>query len=349
MTIKQVHRVLGLCAAVFWLVQALTGVLLTFRQEIDNALVPGPHASVVTEALGKRIESIQQAGGHVSSLWVTNFPVDRFDLRYTDANGAERLMRVDGAGRNLRDGLENAPFGNGGFFRTLTTIHTTLLLGDAGEWVIAVSGLLLISNLVLGLKLAWPRGARWRQALTWPSTRNTTARVYGIHRAVGLWIAMPLLMVFAAGFALCFDDGLEQALGVVRQPPSGAVAGAPGTLMSPARALDIALARYPGCTLTALSMPTPQHAWYRVRVRAPGEVQRMYGTTTVFLSAATGAVLREYPASTAPWARFLYDAIYPLHTGELGGVAGRSLLAVLGLALLTMGVFGIRLWLTRRR
>jgi uncharacterized iron-regulated membrane protein len=347
MTIKKIHRVLGLCAAVLWLIQALTGVLLTFRQEIDNLLVPGPHAPVSTLALGERIESIQHGGGSVSSLWVTNFSVDRFDLRYMDSSGVERLMRVDGAGRNLRDGLENVPFGNGGFFRTLTTIHTTLLLGDAGEWVIAASGLLLISNLVLGLKLAWPRGGRWRQALAWPSSRNITARVYGIHRTVGLWIAMPLLVVFAAGFALCFDDGLEQALGVVRQSPSRAVAS--GTPMSPARALDIALARYPGSTLTALSMPTPQQPWYRVRVRAPGEVQRMYGTTTVFLSAATGAVLLEYPASTAPWARFLYDAIYPLHTGELAGVAGRSLLAVLGLALLTMGIFGIRLWLVRRR
>lgn len=347
MTLKKFHRILGLCVAVFWLIQALTGVLLTFRQEIDNALVSGPRAAVDTAALGRRIELIQHAGGQVISLWVTDFAVDRFDLRYTDSHGVERRMRVDGAGENLRDGLQNAPLGNGGFFRTLTTIHTTLLLGDTGEWIVAVSGLLLISNLVMGLKLAWPRAGRWRQALSWPATRNTTARVYGIHRVVGLWIGMPLLILFAAGFALCFDDRLESALGVGRPPPSAA-AVVSGVGVSPARALDVALARYPGSTLTALSMPTAQHGWYRVRVRAPGELKRMYGTTTVFLSVATGAVLLEYPASTAPLARFLYDAIYPLHTGEMGGLVGRSVLAVLGVALLTMGAYGIRLWLARR-
>jgi uncharacterized iron-regulated membrane protein len=348
MTLRKFHQVLGLCAAIFWLIQAVTGVLLTFRQEIDNALVAGPHSAVTTTALGRRIESIQQAGGHVASLWVTDFAVDRFDVRYTDSNGVARLMRVDGAGQDLRDGLESAPFENGGFFRTLTTVHTTLLMGDAGEWVIAASGLLLISNLGLGLKLAWPRGGGWKQALTWPRTRNTTARVYGVHRAVGLWIALPLWVVFAAGIALCFDDGLESALGVGRSPPTGAVATVSGVGIAPARALDIALARYPGSTLSALYMPKAGQGWYRIRVRAPGELQRMYGTTTVFLSAATGAVLLEYPASAAPLARFLYDAIYPLHTGEVGGLLGRSLLAMLGVTLLIMGVFGIRLWLARR-
>ena len=348
MTLKKIHQVLGLCAAAFWLIQAVTGVLLTFRQEIDNALVSGPRSAVTTAALGRRIESIQQAGGQVSSLWVTDFAVDRFDLSYADSKGVERVMRVDGAGESLRDGLEHAPFANGGFFRTLTTVHTTLLMGDAGEWVIAASGLLLLSNLIMGMKLAWPRAGRWKQALTWPKTNNTTARVYGVHRAVGLWIAVPLVVVFTAGIALCFDDGLESALGVEMSPPSGVAATVSSVGMSPARALDITLARYPGSTLTALSMPTAGHGWYRVRVRAPGELMRMYGTTTVYLSAATGAVLLEYPARTARLTRFLYDAIYPLHTGEIGGLLGRSLLAVFGVTLLVMGVFGIRLWLARR-
>ena len=132
MTFKKTHRVLGLFMAAFWLVQALTGVLLTFRQELDNATLPGRGAPVVTAGLGQRIESIQHAGGRVSSLWVADFAADQFDLRYVAA-GMERLMRVDGAGRVFRDGLENTPFANGGFFRTLTLVHTSLLAGDTGE------------------------------------------------------------------------------------------------------------------------------------------------------------------------------------------------------------------------
>ena len=357
MIFKKIHRVLGLFVAAFWLVQALTGVLLTFRQELDNATLPGRGAPVVTADLGQRIESIQQAGGRVTSLWVADFAADRFDLRYVAA-GTERRMRVDGAGRVLRDGPENAPFANGGFFRTLTSIHTSLLAGDTGEWLIALSGILLVSNVVLGLKLAWPRAGMWRRALTLRSSSNKAARLYGFHRTVGLWVAVPLLIVFAAGVALRFEDNIERALGVALAPPTGAAAAvtspagtsAPaGSGITPARALDIALARFPGSTLTALSMPTSDRAWYRVRVHAPGEVPRMYGTTAVFVSAANGEILREYPARQASFARSFYDTLYPLHTGELGGLAGRLLLLVLGVALLVMGVYGIRLWLARRK
>jgi uncharacterized iron-regulated membrane protein len=75
----------------------------------------------------------------------------------------------------------------------------------------------------------------------------------------------------------------------------------------------------------------------------------MYGTTTVFVSAVNGQVLREYPAREASFARAFYDTLYPLHTGELGGLAGRLFLLILGISLLVMGVYGIRLWLTRRK
>jgi uncharacterized iron-regulated membrane protein len=69
----------------------------------------------------------------------------------------------------------------------------------------------------------------------------------------------------------------------------------------------------------------------------------------VFVGAAHGEILREYPARQASFARSFYDALYPLHTGELGGLPGRALLLVLGITLLVMGAYGIRLWLARRK
>jgi len=364
MTVRRVHKILGLSVAALWLIQILTGVLLTFRMEIDNTLLGGTDAPLQVESMDQRIGAIQSAGGTVSSVWVTNFAATRFDVLYADAAHHERKMRVDGAGRVLRDGPGDSRWVNGGFFATLTDIHTTLLVGEPGKWLIAASGLLLVSNLILGLKLAWPRRGYWWKSLVLRTSRNPTANFYGLHRTLGLYIAFPLLLLVSAGIALCFDDDLEAALHVVRDPPAisavtpgvaapvaaaRAVAEFPVTArgMTPARALTLALARFPGATLTALSMPTREEPWYRVKLHIPGEVSRMYGLTAVYLSPVDGSVLREYSAASASLTRLMLDWIYPVHTAEAGGVVARVLLVCIGIALLAMGYLGIRLWSVR--
>jgi len=339
MTWRRVHQLLALSLAVFWLIQVLTGVLLTFRQEIGHLLAGGRDAPLRVELLGRRIQTIQAAGSTVTSVWVTNFTATRFDVLYTDRANNERRMQVNGAGELLRDGSADS------IFATLTDIHTTLLVGDRGKWIIAASGLLLFSNLILGLKLAWPRRGYWRKSLALRTSRHSVANVYGLHRTLGLYLGVPLLVLVLAGILLCFDDDIAAALHAERPPP---VAAAVSIELTPARAMSLGLARFPGATLTALSMPTEQSPWYRVRLHAPGEVWRMYGQTEVFLSAKDGTVLQEYAAASAPPVRLALDWLYPLHTGEFGGVVARVLLVLIGLTLLTLGFFGIRLWYLRR-
>jgi uncharacterized iron-regulated membrane protein len=343
MTLRRVHQLVGLSVAVLWLIQILTGVLLTFRQEIDNSLAGGTPAPLNVAALGQRIQSIQASGGTVHSVWVYDFAATRFDILYSD-----RKMRVNGAGAILRDGPGDSAFVNGGFFATLTDLHTTLLLGDRGKWLIAGSGLLLVTNLILGLKLAWPRRGYWKKSLVLRTSRNAAANSYGLHRTLGLYTGVPLLVLVCAGIALCFDDDIAAALRVDRDPPAVAAA-APGVDITPARAMTLALARYPGATLTSLSMPTEKSPWYAVRLHAPGEIPRMYGQTALYLGARDGAVLKEYSAVSASPARSVLDWLYPLHTAEAGGVPARAVLVCIGVALLTMGYFGIRLWSLRRK
>jgi uncharacterized iron-regulated membrane protein len=339
MTWRRAHQLLALGLAVFWLIQVLTGVLLTFRQEIDNFLAGGRDAPLSVELLGRRVQSLQAAGSTVTSVWVTNFTATRFDVLYTDRANNERRMRVNGAGEMLRDGSADS------FFTTLTDIHTTLLVGDRGKWIIAASGILLFSNLILGLKLAWPRRGYWKKSLALRTSRNSVANVYGLHRTLGLYIGLPLLVLVLAGILLCFDDDIAAALHAERPPP---VASAVSIELTPAQAMSLGLSRFPGATLTALSIPTEKSPWYRVRLHAPGEVWRMYGQTTVFLSAKDGTVLQEYAAASAPPVSLALDWLYPLHTGEFGGVVARAVLVLIGLTLLTLGFLGIRLWHLRR-
>ena len=345
------HRWLGLVAAAFWLIQAATGVAIVFRWELDDAMIAGEPVVPQLGALGSRVESIVRDRGTVSSLWASSAAASRFDIYYADAAGIDRVMRVDGAGRILRDGPDHALIANGGLFNTLTTLHQSLFAGDLGDWIVGLSGILLLTNLLLGLRVAWPHARSWRKTLFDLPTGRAPARLHGWHRTIGFWGSVPAVMLISAGILLAFKDGIAERLAADLPVPeahaASAAAGTPAKL-SPGTALEIAMHRYPGAALSALILPADTEPWYLVRLRVPGELPRNWGTTTLFVDAKSGAVIGNHDARRAPPGRAFVDALYPVHTGQWAGIAGRAVVLVAGAWLLTMVVLGLTLWFMRR-
>lgn len=332
--------------ALFWLAQAITGVILVFRWELDDASVGGTWAAADAAALGSRIEAIEKEGGKVGSMWSNAMDADRFDIDYTDTAGAERVLRVDGAGRVLRDRSADLMLSQGGIYDSLTRFHHSLFAGSTGVWIVAISGALLLSNLIFGLRLALPRLAMWRRALFTKPVGGGHAQLYGWHRVVGLWGTVPALIVVAAGVLIVLTDELESVLdSSVPMPVAAAASSGPG--IGAGQALALAQARFPGSTISALAMPGEGEPWYRVRVRAPEEIARMWGTTTIFVSSADGSVVGEHPAQTASAGRSFAEFVFPLHTGQIAGTGGRVALLLIGAWLITMIVLGTKLWYSR--
>lgn len=345
-SLLRLHRWLGLAMLAFWMLQAVTGSLLAFRWEIEDAMLPGTAAAANFPALGARVEAIEAGGGHVDDLWATADAATRFDVYYFDASGAARIMRVDGDGQVLRDASDAGSFSNGAVFDTLTELHTKLLAGEIGSWLVAASGLLLFTNLTIGIRLAWPRTGSWVRALLPASAISGAPRLFSWHRSLGLWLGLLILPFVAAGVLLCFEHGLREILeGEVPEPAFAPDSGS--ALISPAEALEVARARYPDSRLSVLVLPDDGKPWYRVRRRRPGDLRRNWGMSTLFVSASDGRILSDHPSTGAPTGRRFVDTIYPFHTGQLAGVAGRALVLLQSIWLIAMIVLGLRLWRTR--
>lgn len=329
----------------FWLLQALAGTLLVFRWEIEDALLPGTAAPADPGGIGARIAGLDSAGARPVDVWATSYAATRFDIYYEDRAGRERIMRVDGAGRILRDAADAGRIANGAVFDTLTEFHTKLLAGEAGSWIVSASGALLVINLTLGLRMAWPRRGQWRTVLFRRIAGAPAARLYGWHRRLGLWLGLPILPFLAAGVLLCFEHGLRARIGQEIVAPAAIPAP---QRVGPAEALALAAAEYPGARLSALVLPTEGAPWYRVRQLRPGDLRRNWGTSTLFVSPLDGGILGDHPASAAPVGRRLIDTIYPFHTGQMASVAGRFFVLLQGIWLMVMIVLGLQLWRRRR-
>src|SRR3546814_15565666 len=59
--IRSIHRWLSLAMMGFWLLQALTGMLLVFQWELDDATVAGPAAPTQIAAIGGRLTALAAA------------------------------------------------------------------------------------------------------------------------------------------------------------------------------------------------------------------------------------------------------------------------------------------------
>jgi uncharacterized iron-regulated membrane protein len=333
-----VHRWLSLGAALFWLLQAISGVLIVFHWEINDAAIPGAHRPTGLAAIERRIDAITAGGGTVTAVWTTAGSAERYNI-----NTKAGTVRVAGDGTALR----TIPKGEGHWIGYVVGFHHDLLGGIWGSWIVAISGILLVGNLLLGIVAAWPRRGTWRLALR-PATRGpATARLYSWHRALGLWVAIPALVIALTGTLMKFEDGLGGLLGgepvsLPANPPAGPPIGF-------AAAAGAGLAAIPGSTLTAVIWPKPDDATFTVRLNAPGEIRRTYGASRVLVDANDGTVRGIYPIAEAPAARAFMSALFPIHTGEAGGTIGRLLSIAIGLWLVTMIVAGTLLWAKRRK
>ncbi|MBS0373844.1 MAG: PepSY domain-containing protein [Proteobacteria bacterium] len=346
---RRLHRYLGLALLALWLIQAATGVLMVFHWELGDATAPGPSAPADWPALERRIDALaaEHPGSRVTSVYPTGGRDGRFDLFVEGADGAGQAVLVDGAGSEIGRWRSGGGLAGTRWLEAAVTLHQTLFAGHRGRLLIGASGLLLLTNLLLGLRLAWPARGQWGRALAFLRRGPATVRLHAWHRTLGLWLALPLLVVAGAGVLLAFDDAVEDWL-VGAEPAPSILAVRSPPAVGPAHAVQLALDRFPDAIFSGLTMPSDERPWYRVRLRQRGEIRRVFGTTTVLIGLGNGMVEVANDPRGASWQRRFVDACYPVHTGEAAGLGGRLLALATALGLLTSIVLGGTLWWRRR-
>lgn len=350
------HRWISIGLVAFWMLQVATGVVLVFHWELNNLSASIEKTSFDPEAIGARIEGIQAEvpGRRVSSVWTSGGTNEQFDI-YVREPGAPSsdIWRVNAAGELLRVRRTTDIVSNGGIFDLLIGLHTELLAGPAGRWLVGISGIFLLINLVAGAKLAWPRRHRWGSVFRRLRTGSPVARSFAWHRMLGLGAVVPAMMIVGSGVLLSFEAQLEPWIidKVETAPPTleNSLTDSAAQNMSPASAIEAAMGLYPKASLTALRLPTETRRAYQVFLRQPGEANKVYGATEIHVSAANGrAILVSDPLNSSADEAFM-TLLFPVHTGQVLGLTGRLLSLVTGMGLLVLMVFGGLLFAARRR
>jgi uncharacterized iron-regulated membrane protein len=229
------------------------------------------------------------------------------------------------------------------------------MTGDVGKVVVAVEGVALVLAALTGLVAWWPKltAGAIRAAFVVRHGGSWPRFSFQLHRAAGFFVAPLFVVAGFSGVSFNMPDWVTPAIGAVAPlAPSGKVSNhspASAPRLAPQAALEVAQERFPDARLSRISLPGNPKQPFEVRVHQPGELRHGDGATRLSIDAADGAVLREADPLRAQGGDKFMSWLYPLHTGEAFGTAGRVFISLFGLMPLAFFVTGLVVWVKFRR
>jgi uncharacterized iron-regulated membrane protein len=344
-----VHRWAGLTVGLVVLLSALTGAGMAFREQLEPIFYPGVvrtapcAAPLALDALAAAARQLHPAGT-LDYLRVQRDPTAPVAARFVNKD----TLYLDRCAAALSTSQNRYQ----GFFGVLEWLHRGQW-AKFGGWVMGTGAVTLILMLAgIGIYLWWPRKPRrFSQGFTVSRKIKGPAFNIGLHRMVGAWVAVPLLLSALTGLPNAFDalhdaivslDGKREAKPVSIAPadprtPRLPLAAAWQTIdrLAPnAREVLIHVARAPQDPLEI----------YIIEAGAPHANARTY----LWLDAWSGRTLSYVPYSRMGVGSRIYFWMLSLHTGEVGGPIGQLILFLGAIGALTLGYTGISAYVRRR-
>jgi uncharacterized iron-regulated membrane protein len=350
----RIHGWLGLLTGLLLLVVALSGAVLVFAAEIDEALwrdllvvPPGPapplgHATLY-EAVRRQCPRAEDVG-----------------IRRLARPGRSAVFSVGEAGRSFRvfvDPRSGAILGrkeNGRFaddpMGWLVQLHFTLMAGKAGYCAVGFLSVLLLGSITTGLivyRRFIGRALLMQVSVRWRDWRRALS---DLHRVVGVWAWLFNLVIAGTGLwfmRAVFTPGFYVDHQQVARGP------APPLAVSLDALLATAAARVPDFHPVGLWVVQDPPGRARAIVFFGADRRRFFlqspYDSRVAFDAASGTLSRVELISHAPWPAQLVSTTGPLHFGSWGGVRSKIAYAIFALAPPLLSVTGFALWLRRRR
>ena len=333
--LRTIHRWTGGLIGLLLAVLGLTGTLLLHEDAFLRATVPHAADAQVqdTATLAAAATRIFGAQDRPRSIVLATERLGLHKLAYKGEHGAY----ADQQGQIVQAWTSNWARPEVWLF----DLHHHLFSGDTGEIVSGVAGLCGLGFVITGAILWW-RMRRAYEFRLWPRKFERFA-ILRHHRDLGVVMAPVLALSLVTGAIMIFRPVADLILG-----PGTSAAVTEALKPPPPRKAELAehpdwrgmieAARrlHPDAEVRILSLPRGKTGLISLRLRQPRE-WLPNGRTTLYFAADTGALVRAGDALAMPAKVQAYNALYPLHSGKVGGLAWRLVVTLSGLTLTLLG------------
>ena len=347
--LRRLHRWIGLVLAVPAVAIAATGTALVFHDSITLArlgpLLPAPSNVARVPEPARDLAVIEQLTG--PDGWRTiKLPTPELPLYRVWLASGEHAYFIRG------DDAFIDRFAPGTRIESaLFEIHTELLAGPVGEWLVGGIAILLLALLLVGLAAWWPARSALRLRHFIP-TSTTPRQLLRSHSAWGTVAILCVALSVATGAMLVFSQATlavltwlmpDEATGP--SPPPTAVHAMP---IDWSAVIEGAERVFEDDRLVFVIAAQSPDAYLSIRTRRAAE-WHPNGRSQLSIHPASGAVVAVRDATAAGPAEQLFHKIYPIHVARGTAAPLKPLTTVAGLVLTALAVTGIAAWFGRRR
>lgn len=359
-----VHKWTSVICTAFLLVICLTGLPLTFSEEIDRWLEPHSYAELPEGTPSADLDRIVALGRQmhpgeiVSSIFVDDdepqiylWMAPSFDMLKADPKSGH-FIRFDARTAEVLEESKPMEQRRQTFMNLMLRLHVDLFAGLPGELFMALMAALFVAAIVSGVALYAP----FMHRLEFGAVRVRRAprvRWLDMHNLLGATTLAWALVIGVTGvmnelstplFTLWRKTDVEAMLAPWRDRATPAQS----ELGSVQRALDATRAALPGMIVTNVAFPgselgSPHHYLLWAKGRTP-LTSRLF--SPALADARTGELTAVAPM---PWYLRALELSRPLHFGDYGGAPLKAVWAALDLVTIIVLGSGLYLWLGRGR
>lgn len=345
LTVVKLHRWVGLFIAAFLFLQAVTGVIISFRDDLNGALYHTADLAGETTATYEQIliaARKHQPDKPVRKIIVPFRPGDAYLVNYQAApHSLPTLAALSPHDATVIHSGSLVSFPVEAAFE----LHYRLLLGKPGQNLSGGLALLFFCMLCSGLYLWWPKGPIKRGFQVKLSAARVRA-IFDLHRVVSAGGSILLIMMAITGFLLAVPDVLGSKTSTTQTPLSNA-----GPTTAPPATLDHIIAN----TQSHAAGQTPRKIAFSKDGQLVTLVYSSIGgsanpraTDSVVTDATTGVILAVSRFEDSGTRQKGLSWALAFHTFDIAGWLARPLSLIAGLLLAAISITGVWLWLLRR-
>jgi len=350
------HLYIGIFAGFILAIVGLTGSILVFQDEIDQALNPELFEVARTQ---KRI-SIEE----IIPVIQSKYPDIKFEyIMDTDENNLLSTYRFYGSDNEQEyfinpytAELSGKRIASSAFIRVVTTIHRTLLIPQAGRYIVGLAALCLIILTISGVRLWLPKKIKHlRKSLSVDFKTSFKRQNYDWHNVLGVFSAPVVISLALTGLVITFNTLFIALLFLLngKSPQSTAsIFGSKSTVipyqepLSPKQLSEKIYKLFPACKIKGISIPKEKDGSYRFDVYKKGTPKT--GERMLFIvDQYSGKILVNSETDFPNTGKSYLSWVTPIHYGTFGGWPTRILALIGSLIPATLFITGIIIWWPR--